>query len=96
MEARTAYLYSLLLWGAICCIPSPSAWGNTDKTIVDLERGQPEAASRYARPRGAILYHFDKTEMDLATPLSELPNGEDRKSPAASTPWPSKVKPPPK
>ena len=53
----------------LVCIASTTAWSDSDKTTVDLERGQPEAASRYHRPRAAHLYQYDKTVVDLAVPL---------------------------
>ena len=64
--------------GFVCallvCIASTTAWSDSDKTIVDLERGLPEAPSRYHRPRAAHLYQYDKTEVDLAVPShSNLP-----------------------
>jgi hypothetical protein len=55
----------------LLCIAATNTWSETDKTIVDLERGRPEAASRYHRPRAAHLYHYDKTEVDLAVPLAQ-------------------------
>jgi hypothetical protein len=45
---------------------------------VDLQRGQPEAPSRYHRPRAAHLYQYDKTEVDLATPLPPQSAEEQR------------------
>jgi hypothetical protein len=55
----------------LICIASTIAWSDSDKTIVDLERGRPEAPSRYHSPRAAHLYQYDKTEVDLAVPLSQ-------------------------
>ena len=62
----------------LVCIATTNAWSDTDKTIVDLERGRPEAASRYHRPRAAHLYHYDKTEVDLAVPLAQQAPEEQR------------------
>jgi hypothetical protein len=39
-------------------------------TEVDLQYGRPEAASRYRQPRQVHRYEFDKTEVDLAVPVS--------------------------
>lgn len=64
-------LFSLCLLG---CIGWQPVWGDTDKTIVDLERGPSAPPARYARPRGAKLYRYDKTEIDFATPLTESPD----------------------
>ena len=69
-------------------IASPNAWSDSDKTVVDLERGRPEAASRYHRPRAAHLYQYDKTEVDLAVPLSPQPAEEQRASQRPATPTP--------
>ena len=55
----------------LVCMATTTAWSDTDKTAVDLERGRPEAASRYHRPRAVPLYHSDKTEVDLAVPLAQ-------------------------
>lgn len=62
----------------LVCITATTAWGDTDKTAVDLERSRPEAASRYHRPRAAHLYHYDKTEVDLAVPLAQQSPEEQR------------------
>lgn len=82
----------------LVCIASTTAWSDSDKTIVDLERGRPEAASRYHRPRSAHLYQYDKTEVDLAVPLPPQPAEEQRGSqrPAtlsAPTPAPTTLPP---
>ena len=61
----------------VCCVAT-TAWSDTDKTVVDLERSRPEAASRYHRPRAAHLYHYDKTEVDLALPLAPQSPEEQR------------------
>ena len=52
---------------------STIAWSDWDKTKVDLQRGLPEAPSRYYRPRAEHLYHYDKTEIDLALPIPRQP-----------------------
>jgi hypothetical protein len=88
VPARGPYVSGWLLWLLLCCGASSSAWGDTDKTIVDLERGQPAAASRYHRPRGAQLYISDKTEVDLATPRPREPGEERGTIPPAATPVP--------
>jgi hypothetical protein len=78
----------------LVCTTSTPVWSDTDKTIVDLERGRPEAASRYHRPRAAHLYQYDKTEVDLAVPLppqsAEGQRGSQRPAtlPAPTTPPP--------
>jgi hypothetical protein len=82
----------------LVCIASTTAWSDSDKTIVDLERGRPEAPSRYHRPRSAHLYQYDKTEVDLAVPLPPQPAEEQRGSqrPAtlpAPTPAPTTLPP---
>ena len=62
----------------LVCLASTTAWSDTDKTVVDLEHGRPEAASRYHRPRATHLYHHDKTEVDLALPLAPQSPEEQR------------------
>lgn len=84
----------------LVCIASTTAWSDTDKTIVDLERGLPEAASRYHRPRAAHLYQYDKTEVDLAAPLPQQPAEAQRGSQRPATlpapmPAPTTLPPPP-
>lgn len=64
----------------VVCMTSLHAWSDTDKTIVDLERGQPEAPSRYHRPWAVHHYEYDKTDVDLATPLAR-PSVHDRGTP---------------
>jgi hypothetical protein len=79
------------------CMASTTAWSDSDKTIVDLQRGLPEAPSRYHRPRAAHLYQYDKTEMDLAAPLPQQPAEAQRGSqrPATLTaPMPAPTPPP--
>jgi hypothetical protein len=82
----------------LVCIASTTAWSDSDKTVVDLERGRPEAPSRYHRPRAAHLYQYDKTEVDLVVPLPPQPAEEQRGSqhPAtlpAPTPAPTPLPP---
>ena len=72
-RALRASLYAWSLAMVLLYMASTNAWSATDKTTVDLERGQPEAASRYHRPRAAHQYHYDKTEIDLAVPLAQRP-----------------------
>ena len=82
----------------LVCMASTTAWSDSDKTIVDLQRGLPEASSRYHRPRAAHLYHYDKTEVDLAVPLPQQPAEAQRGSqrPATlPTPMPAPNTPPP-
>ncbi|GIX48008.1 MAG: hypothetical protein KatS3mg131_2219 [Candidatus Tectimicrobiota bacterium] len=70
MKARVALVALLFLVGG-CAVQSapPSVPPHRfDKTEVDLEYGRPEPAVRYRPPRGAHLYDYDKTEVDLATP----------------------------
>lgn len=77
---------------------STNAWSDSDKTIVDLQRGLPEAPSRYHRPRAAHRYQYDKTEVDLAVPLTQQPPEEQRASqrPATlTTPAPAPTNTPP-
>jgi hypothetical protein len=73
---RCVFLRAWCTCAVLVCIASTTAWGDSDKTIVDLERGRPEAASRYHRPRAAHLYQYDKTEVDLAVPLPQQPAEE--------------------
>src|SRR5262249_13871785 len=70
---RNIFLSTCLVCVLYLCITSPIAWSDSDKTNVDLERGRPEAASRYHRPRAAQLYQYDKTQVDLAVPLPQQP-----------------------
>jgi len=84
----------------LVCMASTTAWSDTDKTIVDMERGLPEAASRYHRPRAAHLYQYDKTEVDLAAPLPQQPAEAQRGSQRPATlpapmPAPTTLPPPP-
>ena len=77
-RTRGASLCGWLVCMLVVCIASTNAWSDTDKTTVDLERGQPEAASRYHRPRAAHLYQYDKTGVDLAVPLTQQPGEAQR------------------
>ena len=66
-------LLLLVLWCGACTggqsktLPIPSTARPTE---VDLQYGRPIAASRYQRPRQVHRYEFDKTEVDLAVPIS--------------------------
>jgi len=64
----------------LVCMAATTAWSDTDKTVVDLQRGRLEAAFRYHRPRAVHLYHYDKTEVDLAVPLAPRLPEEQRPS----------------
>ena len=50
----------------------PGEWSASDKTTVDLETPASASATHHAHPRGARQYHYDGTEVDLATPLPTL------------------------
>ena len=82
MSKRTgsAALCNWCICMLVVCMASTNAWSDTDKTTVDLERGQPEATSRYHRPRAVHRYQYDKTEVDLATPLAQQAS-EDKSAP---------------
>jgi len=69
----------------LVCMASTTAWSDSDKTIVDLQRGLPEASSRYHRPRAAHLYQWDKTEVDLGVPLPQQSTEEQRGSQRPAT-----------
>ena len=88
---RSGWLVCILL----VCIATTNAWSDTDKTDVDLERGRPEAASRYHRPRAAHLYQYDKTTVDLAVPLVQPAPEEPRASQRPGTLTPSAPAPTP-
>lgn len=88
LPTRNIFLSTWLVCVLYLCIASPIAWSDSDKTIVDLERGRPEAASRYHRPRAAHLYQYDKTQVDLAVPLPQQPAEEQRASQRPATPTP--------
>ena len=95
---RSILLSAWFICALLVCIASTTAWSDSDKTIVDLERGLPEAPSRYHRPRAAHLYQYDKTEVDLAVPLPQQPAEEQRGSQRPATlpaPMPAPTTPPP-
>lgn len=76
----------------LVCIAATTAWSDTDKTAVDLERGRPEAASRYHRPRAAHLYHSDQTEVDLAVaPVPQPPGAQPAPQRPGTLPPPAPV-----
>ena len=56
----------------LIAIVQPGAWSASDKTAVDLETPASVTATQHAHPRGARQYHYDGTEVDLATPLPTL------------------------
>jgi hypothetical protein len=66
-------LLLLVLWCGACTgsqskmLPMQSADYPTE---VDLQYDRLEAASRYRQPRQVHRYEFDKTEVDLAVPVS--------------------------
>jgi len=94
---RTTVLRAWYTGLLLLCLLSLNAWSASDKTIVDLERGQPEAASRYHRPRAEHRYQYDKTETDLAAPLPpQTPEGqgEVQRAPSPTPPAPTPAKPP--
>jgi hypothetical protein len=94
---RNISLSACFLCALLVCIASTTAWSDSDKTIVDLERGLPQAPSRYHRPRAAHLYQYDKTEVDLAIPLPQLPAEEQRGVQRPATlpaPMPAPITPP--
>ena len=72
-HARSLCLGVWCICALFVCIASTTAWSDWDKTKVDLQRGLPEAPSRYYRPRAEHLYQYDKTEVDLAVPLVRQP-----------------------
>ena len=63
----------------------PGEWSASDKTTVDLETPASAPATHHAHPRGARQYHYDGTEVDLATPLPTL---QPERPQAASDPDP--------
>jgi hypothetical protein len=96
-HTRNILLSAWFICALLVCMASTTAWSDSDKTTVDLERGLPEAPSRYHRPRAARLYQYDKTEVDLAVPLPQQPAEEQRGSqrPATlTTPMPAPTMPP--
>src|SRR5262252_9631427 len=72
-HARRSCLGAWCLCAVLVCMVATTAWSDSDKTTVDLQRGLPEAPSRYYRPRAAQLYQYDKTRVDLAVPLPRPP-----------------------
>ena len=84
-HARSICLSAWFVGVLLVCMASTVAWSDSDKTIVDLQRGQPEAPSRYHRPRAAHLYQYDKTEVDLAVPLPQQPAEAQRGSQRPAT-----------
>ena len=96
-HTRNILLRTWFLCGLLVCIAFTTAWSDSDKTIVDLEHGRPEAPSRYHRPRAAHLYQYDKTAVDLAVPLPQQPAEEQRGSQRPATlpaPMPAPTTPP--
>jgi hypothetical protein len=93
-HVRNSLLSAWFVCAFLVCIASTTAWSDSDKTVVDLPRGLPEAPSRYHRPRAAHLYQYDKTEVDLAVPLPEQPAQEQRGSQRPAT-LPAPMPPPP-
>ena len=92
-HTRSICLGAWFICTLLVCMASTTAWSDSDKTIVDLQRGQPEAPSRYHRPRAAHLYQYDKTEVDLAVPLPQQPAEEQRGVQRPAT-LPSPMSPP--
>ena len=90
---RRIFLDAWFVCAVLIGIVSTIAWSDSDKTIVDLERGRPEAPSRYHRPRAAHLYQYDKTEVDLAVPLPQQPTVEQRGAQRPAT-LPAPISPP--
>ena len=72
-HVRRRCLGAWCLCVVLVCLVATTAWSDSDKTRVDLQRGLPEAPSRYYRPRAAQLYQYDKTRVDLAVPLPRPP-----------------------
>ena len=97
-HTRSICLSAWFICALLVCMASTTAWSDSDKTIVDLQRGMPEAPSRYHRPRAAHLYQYDKTEVDLASPLPQQSTEEQRGSQRPATlpaPMPAPTTPPP-
>jgi len=82
---RQRYLWSgcagIVLLSMLCT----DVWSDSDKTTIDLERGLPEASSRYHRLRAEQRYQSDKTKIDLATPLTRIPTQEPSPSQRPAT-----------
>jgi len=98
-HTRSLCLGVWFICALLVCMASTTAWSDSDKTIVDLQRGLPEAPSRYHRPRAAHLYQYDKTEVDLAIPLPQQSIEEQRGSQRPATlpaPTPAPTTPPPR
>ena len=96
-HTRSFCLGAWFICALFVCMASTTAWSDSDKTIVDLQRGLPEAPSRYHRPRAAHLYQYDKTEVDLAIPLPQQPAEEQRGAQRPATlpaPMPAPTTPP--
>ena len=85
---RNIFLSAWFVCALLVCITSTTVWSDSDKTIVDLQRGLPDAPSRYHRPRAEQRYQYDKTEVDLAVPLTQQPPEEQRASQRPATPTP--------
>jgi hypothetical protein len=97
-HTRSRCLGAWFICALLVCMASTTTWSDSDKTIVDLQRGLPEAPSRYHRLRAAHLYQYDKTEVDLAIPLPQQPAEEQRGSQRPATlpaPMPAPTTPPP-
>ena len=97
-HTRRIFLRAWFVCALLVCMASTTAWSDWDKTTVDLQRGLPEAPSRYHRPRAAHLYQWDKTEVDLGVPLPPQPTEEQRGSQRPATlpaPMPAPTTPPP-
>ena len=75
---RNIFLSAWSVCALLVCMASTNAWSDSDKTIVDLQRGIPEAPSRYHRPRAEQRYDYDKTAVDLAAPLAPQPTEAQR------------------
>ena len=96
-HARSICLGAWCICALLMCMASTTAWSDSDKTTVDLQRGLPEAPSLYHRPRAAHLYQYDKTEVDLAVPLPRQPAEapSDAQRPATlPAPVPAPITPP--
>jgi hypothetical protein len=96
-HTRSIFLGAWFVCALLVCIASTTAWSDWDKTNVDLQRGLPEAASRYHRPRAAHLYQWDKTEVDLGVPLPPPPTEEQQSPQRPATlpaPMPAPTTPP--
>jgi len=78
LHLRRTYLSGWFGGVLLVCIAAINAWSGTDKTVADLEGSRPAAASLYHRPRAVHLYHYDKTEVDLAVPLAQQAPEEQR------------------